>query len=352
MISTAENKEDLSLKGRSLVLGANGFLGSHVTKQLLAFGNDVRVLSRAASDTRALDAIDLEDQAGSLEWLEGSLFEADCLRAAMQGVDYVFYCVVDTRSWLRDPGPLWHTNVEQLKLALDVIAEFPIRKLVFTSSYTTIGIREEGEASEADAFNWGAKAPAYVHSRVAAEREVLRRAKHQGLPAVACCVSNTYGPEDYAPTPHGNMLWSAATGKLPVSFPGGAESVGVVDAAQALILAASRGRIAERYVISTSYLSMRELCEKATAAYGKAAPKGAVPLWLMYSVAHMAELLTRAVNKDNHMHPSSIFLLSKMKCISNAKACDELAWRPRPIDASIGEAIAFYRSRTSLDGEG
>jgi len=34
----------------------------------------------------------------------GDVFDDDALRAVMVGVDDVFYCVVDTRGWLRDPA--------------------------------------------------------------------------------------------------------------------------------------------------------------------------------------------------------------------------------------------------------
>ena len=35
-------------------------------------------------------------------------------------VDDVYYCVVDTRGWLRDPAPLFHTNVEGTRNVLEV----------------------------------------------------------------------------------------------------------------------------------------------------------------------------------------------------------------------------------------
>ena len=37
----------------------------------------------------------------------------------MAGVDDVYYCVVDARGWLRDPAPLFRTNVEGTRNVLD-----------------------------------------------------------------------------------------------------------------------------------------------------------------------------------------------------------------------------------------
>ena len=76
---------------KKLVIGASGFLGSDVTRQLFDRGD-------------------------------------------------VFYCVVDTRAWPRDPLPLFRTNVEGLRHVLDAAVDTDLRRLAFTSTIGTIGI--------------------------------------------------------------------------------------------------------------------------------------------------------------------------------------------------------------------
>ncbi len=68
------------------MIGASGFLGSHVTRQLVASGADVRVMLRRTSSTKGID--DLE-----VERCYGDVFDDDALRAAMTGCDVVYYCV-------------------------------------------------------------------------------------------------------------------------------------------------------------------------------------------------------------------------------------------------------------------
>ncbi|KAA1243496.1 NAD(P)H-binding protein, partial [Mycobacterium simiae] len=82
-----------------LVIGANGFLGSHVTRQLVEAGANVRAMVRHGANTRSIDDL-------RLSRCHGDVFDTATVREAMDGCDDVYYCVVDTRAWLRDPSPL------------------------------------------------------------------------------------------------------------------------------------------------------------------------------------------------------------------------------------------------------
>ena len=99
-----------------LVIGASGFVGSHVTRQLVAAGEDVRVMLRRTSSTKGIDDL-------AVERCYGDVFDDAALRTAMAGCDVVYYCVVDTRGWLRDPAPLFHTNVEGTRNVLEIAVE-------------------------------------------------------------------------------------------------------------------------------------------------------------------------------------------------------------------------------------
>ena len=116
-----------------LVMGASGFVGSHVTRQLVEGGDDVRVFLRKSSSTVAIDDLDVERCYGDLR-------DEQALRAAMSDRDVVFYCIVDTRAWLRDPTPLFETNVESLRRVLDVAAEADLFRFVYCSTVGTVAI--------------------------------------------------------------------------------------------------------------------------------------------------------------------------------------------------------------------
>ena len=219
---------------KALVMGATGFVGSHVTRQLVRRGDDLRVYLRKSSSTVAIDDLDVER-------CYGDLHDEEALRAAMSDRDVVFYCVVDTRFFLRDPSPLFETNVESLRWVLEVAAQADLFRFVFCSTIGTIAIAEGNEpVTEEMPFNWPGIGGAYIGSRRRAEDMVLRYARDRGLPAVAMCVSNPYGPLDWQPN-QGLMVKMAALGKMPVHVKGvSTEVVGIEDVVEAFLLAGRR----------------------------------------------------------------------------------------------------------------
>lgn len=319
-----------------LVIGANGFLGSHVTRQLVADGAQVRAMVRPNANTRSID--DLE-----LTRFHGDVFDDATLREAMDGVDDVYYCVVDTRAWLRDPAPLFRTNVDGLRNVLDVaVAQPELRRFVFTSTYTTVGRRRGHVATEEDVIRPRGLTP-YVQSRVQAENLVMRYVAEAGLPAVAMCVSTTYGSGDWGGTPHGAFIAGAVFGKLPFLMNGiQLEVVGVDDAARAMILAAERGRIGERYLVSDRMIALNDVVRIAADEAGTPPPQRSISVPMLYALAAAGTLKARLTGKDAELSLTSVRMMRAEAEVDSSKAKRELGWQPRPVEESIREAARFW----------
>lgn len=323
----------------ALVIGANGYLGSHVARLLVEDGEDVRVMVRAGANTIGIDDLDVTR-------FEGDIFSDDVLRAAMTGADVIYYCVVDTRGWLRDPSPLFRTNVEGTRNVLDIAVEPEIaaglKRFVFTSSYATVG-RKRGKVADEDDIVSDKGLTPYVRSRVQAEKLVLSYARERGLPAVAMCVSTTYGGRDWGRTPHGAIIAGAAFGKLPFVMRGiELEAVGVNDAARALILAADKGRVGERYLISEKMISNAEVARIAALEAKMPPPAKTIPLPLAYALAAMGTAKARLRDTDEKLSLGSLRLMRAEGPLDCSKAVQELGWQPRPVEESIREAARFW----------
>lgn len=323
-----------------LVIGANGFLGSHVTRQLVAAGHDVRVMVREGANTIGIDDL-------LTARFVGDVWGGKTLRAAMAGCDDVYYCVVDARGWLTDPAPLYRTNVDGtrnvLEVACAVHSETPFRRFIFTSTYATVNRRRGRVATEADEITDERGITDYVRSRLQAERMVLQRARDGQLPAVAMCVSTTYGPGDWGRTPHGAIIAGAAFGKLPFVLGGiELEAVGVDDAAAAMILAAEYGRVGERYLVSEKMISNADVVRIAAEAAGMPVPTRTIPLPVAYAMAAMGSVKARLRGTDERLSLNALRLMRAEADVDHSKAARELRWRPKPVEESIAEAARFW----------
>ncbi|MGE2837155.1 NAD-dependent epimerase/dehydratase family protein [Mycobacterium sp. SMC-4] len=323
----------------ALVIGANGFLGSHVTRALVADGQDVRVMVRPGAATIGIDDLPVTRH-------HGDIFTNDVLREAMTGVDVVYYCVVDARGWLRDPAPLFRTNVDGTRNVCEIATESEIapglKKFVYTSSYVTVGRKRGRVATEADVIGDRRLTP-YVRSRVQGENLVLDYAQRRALPAVAMCVSTTYGPRDWGRTPHGAIIAGAAFGKLPFVMGGiELEAVGVEDAARAMLLAAERGRPGHRYLVSEKMIPNTEVVRIAAEAAGVSPPTKTIPLPLSWAMAAAGSLRGRIKRTDERLSLQSLRLMRAEAPLDCAKARTELGWQPGPVEDSIRAAARFW----------
>lgn len=322
-----------------LVMGASGNVGACVTRQLVERGDDVRVLLRRSSSTKGIDGMEVER-------CYGDIFDTEAVAAAMADRDVVFYCVVDTRAHLADPAPLFSTNVDGLRNVLEVAVDADLQRFVFLSTIGTIAVGDDGATVDEDTpFNWAGKGGPYIESRRQAEDLVLSYARERGLPAVAMCVSNPYGPPDWQPK-QGALVAMAAFGKLPVYVRGvGSEVVGIDDAAEALVLAAEHGRIGERYIVSERYMTQREMLTVAAQAVGARPPRFGIPMAPLYVFGWLAGVSNRRLGTDFPINLAAARLIWLTSPADHGKATRDLGWKPRPTEEFIARAAQFYVDR-------
>lgn len=328
-----------------LVTGASGFVGSHITRLLVRRGRRVRVLLRKSSRTEALQDLPVEIH-------YGDVLDPDSLRRAMDGCGSVFHSVVDPRFWLSDPTPIYRNNVDGLVNTMDAALACGIGRFVFTSTMGTLGINPNGPVTEDIPFNWRERASPYILARLEAETRFLRYCREKGLPGVALCVANTYGPEDYQPTPHGGALWQTAAGRMKVTLDAGAPTVDIRDVAEAALLAEVHGRSGERYIIANEFISNREFYGIAAELRGNPPPR-AIPLRVAHAVAWVSERLFKLLGrKDYVVSTDAVFLSNVFQAMDNSKARRELGWNPRPVRETIRDAVEWFAQREKAGSGG
>ncbi|MET0283754.1 MAG: NAD-dependent epimerase/dehydratase family protein [Polyangiales bacterium] len=319
----------------TLVAGASGFVGSHIARLLVQRGRNVRVMLRKTSNTAALRGLDVEV-------VHGDVLDPESLLRAFEGCGSVFYSVVDPRFWLSDPTPVYRNNVEGLVNAMEAALCCDVQRFVFTSSIGTLGLNPHGPVTEDLPFNWLDRASPYIRARLEAETKLLTYCRERGLPGIALCVANTYGPDDYQPTPHNEMLWKVADGQVRFALDAGAPMVDIRDVAEAALLAEQHGRVGERYIIANEFLSNRAFYGAAVAHRGQK-PPSVIPLRFAHAVAWIAERIFALIGKkDAILGTDAVFLSNAFQAMDNGKARRELHWEPRPAAETIRDAVAWF----------
>ncbi len=121
---------------KSLVTGANGFVGSAVARCLLNAGHEVRCLVRPGSDRRNLYQLPVEIS-------EGDLRSAPSLKRAVAGCDNLFHVAADYRLWVPNPETMYDINVKGTQALILAAAEAGMRRMVYTSSVATLGTSQQ-----------------------------------------------------------------------------------------------------------------------------------------------------------------------------------------------------------------
>ena len=225
-------------KMTTLVTGAAGFLGSQVTRQLVARGDSVRVLVRPSSSNRAISDL-------SLQYVTGDLRDGASLQRAMNGVERVFHVAADYRLWAKKPQDIYDSNVGGTKNLLAAAKQAGVSLLIYTSTVATIAVDRSELPNEFTDARLEEMVGHYKRSKWMAEQEVMREAK-EGAPIVVAMPTTPVGPGDWKPTPTGKIILDFLNGKMPGYVDTGLNFVGVEDCAAGHLLIAERGKPGER----------------------------------------------------------------------------------------------------------
>lgn len=172
-----------------LILGATGFLGSHLTRKLLAEGMPVRALSRRFDR----DEVERLGHGELLEIREASTFDEQALIDALDGVSIVVNLVTFSVP-ATAPGNLQGeitTTFQANNLLLSTMIKSGVKRLVFPSSGGTI----YGEVANRPAIEDDPAIPLNSHGLGKLICEEMIRFYHRvhGLDYLILRISNAYG---------------------------------------------------------------------------------------------------------------------------------------------------------------
>jgi len=226
-------------RGRVLITGGAGFVGSHLADELLAHGYQVRVLDVLAAQVHGDDAQWPGYLSAEVERMQGDVRDADAIRAALEDVDRVFHlaAAVGVGQSMYEIEHYTDVNNRGTAVLLEALSRSPVKKLVVASSMSVYGeglyVDADGRTvspseRDADALRGGdwelraggepltpvptheGKPPmptsVYALSKLDQERLCLIVGQAYGIPTTALRFFNIYGTRQALSNPYTGVL--------------------------------------------------------------------------------------------------------------------------------------------------
>jgi len=319
----------------SLVTGGNGFIGSHLTRALLAKGDRVRVLVRPASDLRALEGL-------PVELVHADLRDAASLPPAVRGVQRVYHAAADYRLWARNPQEIYESNVTGTRNLLRAARQAGVERTIYTSSVgTLVPRRAKTLPNEQSWLKLEDMIGHYKRSKFLGEQAALA-ASREGQPVVIVNPTTPVGPGDWKPTPTGRIIQDFLNRQIPAYVDTGLNLVAVEDVAEGHWLAAERGQIGERYLLGGRNLTLRELLEQLAGLSGLPKPRVRLPHAVPLLVSLADSLVSRLLNREPRIPLEGVRLARHKMFVDTSKAQAALGFRPGPVEAALERAVRWY----------
>ena len=191
-----------------LVTGGAGFIGSHLTEELVRRGHTVRVADSLITGKRA----NLEHIPG-VDFREGDLADLDFAHSVVQGADYVLHqaAIPSVPRSVKDPVTSNRANVDATVNVLVAARDAGVKRLVFAGSSSAYGDTPTLPKREDMPAN---PLSPYALQKVVGEQYLQMFTKLYGLETVSIRYFNVFGPRQDPSSPYSGVISVFATALL------------------------------------------------------------------------------------------------------------------------------------------
>jgi len=191
-----------------LVTGGAGFIGSHLTEELVRRGHTVRVVDSLVTGKRSNLA-----HISGVEFSEGDLAELAVARAAVAGCEYVLHqaAIPSVPRSVQDPVTSHRANVDATVNVLVAARDAGVKRLVFAGSSSAYGdtvVLPKHEEMPANPLS------PYALQKVVGEQYLRLFTTLYGLETVSIRYFNVFGPRQDPSSPYSGVISVFATALL------------------------------------------------------------------------------------------------------------------------------------------
>jgi UDP-glucose 4-epimerase len=206
-----------------LITGVGGFIGSSLARALLARGESVRGIDNFATGRRR----NLTEILGRIDFQEGSILDAEAMRKACQGVDYVLHeaAIPSVPKSVLDPVASNQANVDGTVNVLVAARDAKVKRVIYAASSSVYGdtpTLPKHEGMTPDPIS------PYAVAKLASEHYMISFYRCYQLETVALRYFNVFGPRQDPSSPYSGVLAKFITlmlrGEAPTIYGDGEQS--------------------------------------------------------------------------------------------------------------------------------
>jgi dihydroflavonol-4-reductase len=326
-----------------LITGANGFLGSAITRKALEKKFKVKVLVRETSDISNLKNLDVEI-------FRGDLSRKDTIIDAFKNCHTFFHVAADYRLWARKVSEIYESNVLGTQNVIELIKDIPNHKLVYTSSVATLGTQALGESNENTPVKFEQMVGDYKKSKYLAENIVMDYIKNKNLKCIIVNPSTPIGPRDIKPTPTGKIVLQMLKKKMPAYVETGLNFVHVDDVAEGHFQALENGKNGEKYILGGENMSLKKFLDLIAQQANVPKINIKIPSKPLYPFAFLNEILAFFMkNYEPMLTINGLRMSEKKMYFSSEKAKKELGYRPRNVKNAIKDCVVWMNEQFNIN---
>lgn len=318
--------------------GATGFLGSNLTRALVARGCAVRALVHHQSP--ALKTVPPE-----VEQITGDLLDTDSLARFFDLPDGIDLVVLHCAGFVA-VSPEWNQRVYDVNVTgtqniIDQCLVRKVKKLVYISSTGAIPELPHGQKiKETDRFDPNLVIGCYSKTKATATQRVLDAAK-SGLDASVIYPSGIFGPNDYGFSFVTQFIMDYTNGKMPAGINGSFNSVDVRDLADGVIACALQGEKGAGYIMSGETVTIRALFDAVRRYAGGRKVRLMLPIPVARFLAHIAGVVSKITKKPTLLTTFILYNLARNNDFDCSKAARELGFSCRPFDETVRDTVQW-----------
>ncbi|MBK9017526.1 MAG: NAD-dependent epimerase/dehydratase family protein [Saprospiraceae bacterium] len=274
---------------KTLITGANGYIGIHLAQTLLDRGYDVNAFLLEGTEAHDLATLPVDIYTGDIR-------KAETIEQALTGCDTVFHLASIVGLWEKDPNIFHEVNVLGTDTLLNTCLRKGVKRVVVISSCGAFGLPGPGQMLDETLDNGAKLTDPYEVSKYR-QIDISKKYLEYGLEVVFVYLSRVFGPGIKS---NGNSITGIIEGMLNGTWkiiPGNGKTVAnyafVHDVVNGMVLAMERGEKGEGYILGGENLNYDQLFYHVEELTGRRFSLRKIPYPVMWFIGWLEEWRSR-----------------------------------------------------------